>query len=169
MCKEMIVSYVAEMVNIHEESVWRILTHYVEKARENTDLSNLEAIGVDEISVKKGHQYITLFYDIREARVIHIESGKGKDVFKKFRNKISEKVNPEMIQHVSMDMYPAYKGGAKEYFSNAKIVYDKFHIIKMMNDAIDKVRRREYINRFYFHFLSIFTTYLFIFTVFLDV
>ena len=42
-----------------------------------------------------------------------------------------------------MDMYPAFKGGTREYFPNAKIGYDKFHIVKMMNDAIDKVRRKE--------------------------
>lgn len=52
-------------------------------------------------------------------------------------------MNPDKIQYISMDMYPAFKGGAREYFPNAKIIYDKFHIVKMMNDAIDKVRRKE--------------------------
>lgn len=69
---------------------------------------------------------------------------KKRNVFNKFREVISKKTKPDNIKYISMDMYPAFKGGAREYFPNAKIVYDKFHIVKMMNDAIDKVRRKEY-------------------------
>ncbi|ABE51238.1 ISL3-like element ISMbu4 family transposase [Methanococcoides burtonii] len=142
--KEMTVSAIAEMINIHEDSVWRILTHYVNKAAAKMDLSGLDTIGVDEISVKKGHSYVTLFYDLNKSRIIHIENGKKRSVFKKFREYLSKKIDPDNIKYISMDMYPAFKGGAREYFPNAKIVYDKFHIVKMMNDAIDKVRRSEY-------------------------
>ena len=42
-----------------------------------------------------------------------------------------------------MDMYPAFKSGAREYFPKATIVFDKFHVIKMMNDSVDRVRRTE--------------------------
>ena len=144
MSKEMSASSIAELINIHENSVWIILAHYVEEARAKMDLSELDTIGVDEISVKKGHSYVTLFYDLKESRVIHIENGKKRSVFKNFREVISRKIDPDNIKYISMDMYPAFKGGAREYFPNAKIVYDKFHIVKMMNDAIDKVRRKEY-------------------------
>lgn len=120
------VSAVADISNIHEDSIWRILAHYVDKARENVDLSELDTIGVDELSVKKDHQYITLFYDLKDSRVIHIEDGKKREVFKGLRDKISEKIDPEQVKYLSMDMYPAYKGGAKEFFPNAKITYDNF-------------------------------------------
>jgi transposase len=140
------VSAVADMVSLNEESVWRILAHYVNKALKNVDLSDVDTIGIDEISVKKGHQYITLFYDFNETRVIHIEPGKGKDVLKKFKEAMVEKIEPNQIKYISMDMSPAFKSGAKEYFPNAKIVYDKFHVIKLANDTIDKVRRKEYEN-----------------------
>jgi transposase len=143
MCKEMSISSVANMVNIHEDSVWRILSHYVDKAKEDRDISDLETIGVDEIAVKKGHNYVTLFYDMGEARVIHIENGKGKGVFNNFRETISNEVDHEQIQYISMDMYPAFKSGARQYFPKATIVFDKFHIIKMINDAVDRVRRAE--------------------------
>ncbi|ETA66605.1 ISL3 family transposase [Methanolobus sp. WCC1] len=144
MSKEMSVSSIAELINIHENSVWIILAHYVEEARAKMDLSELDTIGVDEISVKKGHSYVTLFYDLNQSRVIHIENGKKRSVFKNFREVLSRKIDPDNIKYISMDMYPAFRGGAREYFPNAKIVYDKFHIVKMMNDAIDKVRRKEY-------------------------
>lgn len=126
LCKEMPVSAVADISNIHEDSIWRILAHYVDKARENVDLSELDTIGVDELSVKKDHQYITLFYDLKDSRVIHIEDGKKREVFKGLRDKISEKIDPEQVKYLSMDVYPAYKGGAKEFFPNAKITFDNF-------------------------------------------
>ena len=144
MSKEMSISSIAELVNMNENSVWIILAHYVEEARAKMDLSGLDTIGVDEISVKKGHSYVTLFYDLNNSRVIHIENGKKRSVFKNFREVLSRKIDPDNIKYISMDMYPAFKGGAREYFPDAKIVYDKFHIVKMMNDAIDKVRRKEY-------------------------
>ncbi len=143
MCRQMPVSAVADLVDLHEDSVWRILKHYVDRARKEVDASNLRVVGVDEISVKKNHNYITMFYDLERAKVIHVEKDKTKEVFKGLRNYL-ERVNgtPDQVDCISMDMYPAYVGGAEEYF-NAEIVYDKFHIIKQMNDVIDKVRRKE--------------------------
>lgn len=143
MCRQMPVSAVADLVDLHEDSVWRILKHYVGKAREEVDVSNLKVVGVDELSVKKHHNYLTVFYDLERARVIHVEKDKTKDVFKGLRDYVKKaNGNPDQVDCISMDMYPAYVGGAEEYF-NAKIVYDKFHVIKQMNDAVDKVRRRE--------------------------
>lgn len=140
----MSVSSIAKLVKMNENSVWIILAHYVEEARAKMDLSELDTIGVDEISGKKGHSHVTLFYDLNKSRVIHIENGKKKNVFKNFREVLSRKINPDNIKYISMDMYLVFKGGAKEYIPNTKIVYDKFHIVKMMNDVIDKVRRKEY-------------------------
>jgi len=144
LCKEMPVASVAERAKIHEESAWRILAYHVNEALEHVDLLQLDTIGVDEIAVKKGHKYITLFYDIKNAKVIHIEVGKGKDTIKKFKDTISKKINPEQIKYIAMDMSPAFISGASEYFPTAKIVFDKFHVICMMNDTIDDIRRKEY-------------------------
>ncbi len=68
LCKEMPAASVAERAKIHEESTWRILAYHVNKALKHVDLSQLDTIGVDEIAVKKGHKYITLFYDIKTAK-----------------------------------------------------------------------------------------------------
>lgn len=65
LCNEMTPSAVADMTNIHADSIWKIIGHYVDEAREKVDLSELDTVGINEISVKKGHQYITLFYDMK--------------------------------------------------------------------------------------------------------
>ncbi len=119
-------------------------TYHVNEAIERVDLSQLDTIGLDEISVKKGHKYITLFYDIKNAKVIYIEVGKGKYTIKQFKDTISKKINPEQIKYIAMDMSPAFINGASEYFPTSKIVFDTFHVIPMMNDTIDDVRCKEY-------------------------
>jgi len=57
---------------------------------------------------------------------------------------MEDKIEPNQIKYISMDMSPAFISGAKGYFPDAKVVFDKFHVIKMANDTIDKVRRKEY-------------------------
>ena len=81
MGREMPVSAVARIVGINEDSVWRILKHHVDEARKNQDISDLNILGIDEFSVEKHHVYVTLFYDTKNSRVIHIEDGKESDVF----------------------------------------------------------------------------------------
>ena len=142
MGREMTVSAIARMVGINENSVWRILKHYVDEARKDVDLSDLKVLGIDEFSVEKDHVYVTLFYDIKNNRVIHIEEGKESDVFGKFIMK-HPFLDPSGIEHITMDMYPSYISEAKEYFPYSSIVFDHFHAIKMMNDVLDKIRRKE--------------------------
>jgi len=59
MGKEMPVSSVVRIVGIHEDSVWRILKHYVDEARKSQDLSHIKILGIDEFSVEKHHVYVT--------------------------------------------------------------------------------------------------------------
>ncbi|HKJ96486.1 MAG TPA: ISL3 family transposase [Thermoplasmataceae archaeon] len=98
--------------------------------------------GVDEFSVEKHHVYVTLFYDIRNSRIIHIEEGKESEVFLRFLQK-NPFIDPKGIEHVSMDMDPSFISGAEKYIPDSQIVFDHFHVIKMMNDALDRIRRKE--------------------------
>ena len=77
MGKEMPVSAVARIVGINEDSVWRILRHYVDEARKEVDLSDLNILGVDEFPVEKHHEYVTLFYDTKNSRANTHRGGKG--------------------------------------------------------------------------------------------
>ena len=142
MGREMSVSAVSRIVGINDDSVWRILKHHVDGARKDVDLSDLKVLGIDEFSVEKHHVYVTLFYDTKNSRVIHIEDGKESDVFMRFMQK-HPFLDPSGIEHITMDMYPSYISGAKEHFPDSSIVFDHFHVIKMMNDVLDKIRRKE--------------------------
>jgi transposase len=141
MGRGMPVSAVSRMVGINEDSVWRILKHYVDEARKNQDISDLNILGTDAFSAEKHLVYVTLFYDTKNSRVVHIEEGKDSDVFGKFIVK-HPFLDQSKIDHITIDMYPSYTSVAKQYFPSSEIVFDHFHVIKMMNYALDRNKKK---------------------------
>jgi transposase len=144
LCKHMPVSQVAQMVGVSDKRLWRMLDVYVGAARFSEDYSEVTAVGMDETSIAKGHQYITLFVDLLLRRTIHVAEGKGADTVKAFVEDLRQHGGkPKNITDVSCDMSPAFIKGVTEHLPNAKITFDKFHILKIINEAVDEVRREE--------------------------
>ncbi len=83
--KEMSVAAVGRLAGEHDTRLWRVLHHCVEEAREEMDVSEVERIGVDETSTKRGHNYITSFVDLDRARVLFATEGRGASTFGRFR------------------------------------------------------------------------------------
>ena len=144
LCKNMPVSQVEKITNVSDNKLWRMLDLYVSNARAEEDCKKLSVVGIDETSVARGHDYITLFVDMHERKTIHIASGKGNDTVKDFAGYLDEhNANAEQIKSVSCDMSPAFIKGVGEYLPNAEITFDKFHIMKIINEGVDSVRREE--------------------------
>jgi len=138
---------VAKIVGTTDHKIWRILDLYVEKAKANEEFSEITSIGMDETSVAKGHDYISLFVDLNKKRVIHISDGKGSDTVENFVEVFESKEGKATnIKDVSCDMSPAFIKGVKENLPEAQITFDKFHILKIINAGVDKVRRAEAID-----------------------
>lgn len=138
------VSTVAKRVKVGAARIWRVFHHWVSRARKDIDLSNVRRIGVDETSSRKGHNYITNFVDLDTRQLIFSTPGKGEETFDRFVEElISRDGNPKNITVVSMDMSPAFIAGYFEHFSHADLVFDKFHIVKMLNEALDDTRKAE--------------------------
>ncbi len=93
---------------------------------------------------KKGHKYITLFVDLDKRRTIFIADGKSSKTIEEFTKFLRlYRVNSDQIEYVSCDMSPAFIKGVRENLDKAEITFDKFHIIKIINNAVDEVRREE--------------------------
>jgi transposase len=142
--REMPVSKVADLVSETDTRLWRMLFRQVDAAYAEADFSNVCCIGVDEMSVRKGHEYISVFADLLAKRVIFATEGKDRETWVKFVEAL-EKHNGHRhaITQASMDMSAAYQKGVKENCRNAQVVFDKFHIIKNISEAVDKVRQAE--------------------------
>jgi transposase len=99
---------------------------------------------VDETSSRKGHNYITLGVDMDARRVVHAVPGKGQETIVEIKSYLaSQEVKPEQVEEIIMDMSPAFIAGASKAFPKAKITFDRFHVVKLLQEAIDKVRRLE--------------------------
>lgn len=84
---------------------------------------------------------MTLFVnlDAEKPEIVDIEEGKGRDTLEKFVQKCE---NPEVIEHLGMDMSAAFISGAQEYLPNVAITYDKFHVVKLLNDHLDDLETK---------------------------
>ena len=105
-------------------------------------LKDLRKIAIDEISVRKGHQYLTVVLDMISGSVIFVGNGKGSDALDPFWKKV--KRAKAKIEAVAMDMSPAYISAVTSHLPDAAIVFDHFHVIKLFNDRLSELRRDLY-------------------------
>ena len=142
--REMPMSKLAEVVGETDTRLWRMLFRQVDAAYAEADFSNVCCVGVDEMSVRKGHEYISVFADLVRKRVLFATEGKDQETWIKFLAALeNHNGHRHSITQASMDMSQAYQRGVSENCRNAQVVFDKFHVIKNANEAVDKVRRAE--------------------------
>lgn len=144
MCEKMPINTVAKMIKESDDKIWRVLEKYVDEVLAQADLSKMTVVAMDETSRRKGHEYITLFVDLKERKTVYIAEGKDSKTVDSFVEDLKEhNGDPEAITDVSCDMSPAFIKGVKDNFKNAEITFDKFHILKVINEAVNKVRKEE--------------------------
>jgi transposase len=105
------------------------------------DFKKLQNIGIDEFSIGKDHDYMTIFIDLDTTQIIHAIEGRSKEVITPFLKKLAKKATN--LRAVAMDMSGPYKSAVSEYLSHIEIVFDRFHVVKLMNKAIDEIRREQ--------------------------
>lgn len=142
--KSMPVKTIAAFINEHDTRLWRVLHHYVDSALDNADYSKVRQVGIDETSSKRGHNYVSLFVDLEGPKVLFVTEGKDASTVERFKQDLIEhNGTPENIKEVCSDMSPAFISGVEKQFPDAQITFDKFHIMKIINEAVDEVRRQE--------------------------
>ena len=123
----------------------RILHQSVERGMKRRSLSQVhfDHLSIDEKSFKKGHHYITVLSHPSSGSVLDVEEDRTKEACKKLFNRSLTSEQLEKVSSITMDMWKSYMLSANEYLPNASIVHDRFHLVKYINEAIDKIRRRE--------------------------
>jgi transposase len=108
------------------------------------DFSGVKRIGIDETSVKKGHDYVSFFFDLDKRKLLFGIESKDNGTIKEFVADLKKHGgDPEQITDAAIDMSKAFIKGIKEQLPNAVTTFDKFHLIKLMNDAMGKIRAEE--------------------------
>ena len=136
----------ARLVDEHDTRLWRVLQHYVEKARAEADFSEVTMIGVDETSRSKGHNYITVFMDLEEdhRRVVFATEGKDAETVERFREDLEAYGGAAaQVEEACLDMSAAFISGLTEQFPKAELTFDNLHLMQLLTDAVDETRREE--------------------------
>ncbi len=141
---EMPMNKIGDLLNENAHRLWTIFNYWIKRARAADKPKAPKKLGLDETSQRKGHHYVTLAVDMDERRVIHVTEGKDKNAVKDVKNYLESKgVNIKTVAHASMDMSPSFIAGVGEYFPKAEIHFDRFHVVKLLHEAMDKVRQDE--------------------------
>ena len=144
LAKQMPVRAVAQLMGLHDGQIWRVLDHYVEAARQREDFSSVQSVGLDETASRRGHNYISLFHDLAQKRLLFACEGRDKAVVAAFVKDLEAHGGQvENIDSVCIDMSKIYVAGVGEHLPHAEITFDPFHVMAIVNKAVDLVRRQE--------------------------
>lgn len=141
---EMPINKVGYLLQEDPHRIWTIFNHWIAKAYSQDKIDNLTKLGLDETSRRKGHNYITVAVDLDKRRVINIADGKDSKSVESIKKYLERKgINPEKIDHTSIDLSAAFISGIMKSFPKASINFDKFHVAQILNKAMDEVRKKE--------------------------
>jgi len=130
---------VAQFTGLNWGTVKEIEKKYLRKKYKKISLGDVQYLGIDEVYLGKKLGYITVVRDLDAGKVFFIGEGKGGDALKPFRNRIARKA--KQIKAVAIDMANSYSAWVSEVLPEADIVYDHFHVIKLMNERMDGLRK----------------------------
>lgn len=143
--RQMPIHGVARLTGISDGALWRMINHYVGEAVKKIDCSQLVQVGVDETSARKGHDYISCFFDMDARRLVFATEGREHETVAAFARFVgAHGSDASTVREVSCDMSPAFQKGVRENLPNAQVTFDKFHVTKVLGDAMEKVRRSEW-------------------------
>jgi len=133
---------VAHHLHLSWDTVKDIQKRYLYRNYNTPDISQVRHIGIDEFAVAKGHINKTIVVDLETGRVIYIGDGKGRGVLDEFWKKVTKA--GIQIEAVATDLSPAFIVAVTTNLPKATLVFDHFHVVKLMNDALDEIRRGIY-------------------------
>jgi transposase len=138
------VAAAARLMGEHDTRLWRIVFHYVKAAVARMDLADLKRVCIDETAAKRGHDYISLFVDIDKRCVVFVTDGRDADTVRQFADHVdTHNSDASRIKEVCIDMSKPFIKGVTENLTEAQITFDKFHVMKLLGDAVDTQRRIE--------------------------
>ena len=142
--KDCPVSTVASHMRCNEKTIVKIMKYWVNKARDKETFEDIRNLAIDETSFRKGHDYVSLFIDADQRSVKDVEKGRDGGVIDRFASYLTEKGgNPDKIAGVTSDLSRSFLPAIERNFPKAEHTVDKFHIKKILNDALDDVRKQE--------------------------
>ena len=130
------------LLNLDWDTANMIMSRAVERGVKNRSTESVAYVGIDEKSFRKGQDYVSVMTDLEGGRVLEVVQGRDQEAAEKLWKTLAAKQRRK-IKAVAVDMWPAFMNATEIYAKDADIVFDRFHVSKHMNDAVDQVRRQE--------------------------
>lgn len=135
---------VAAWLHVSWDTVKDIHCTYLKRHYAPPSLDGVESIGIDEFAVRKGHKYKTIVVDLKTGRILYVGHGRSEESLTKFWRRVKKK-NVD-IKYVATDMSDAFSNSVRNNAPKAVHIFDHFHVIKLMNEKLDDIRR-EVVNK----------------------
>jgi transposase len=142
LCSLMPASDVAEWEGLDKSTVYRIDKKWLARREELRPSHPVKRLGIDEIAIRKGQAYATVFYDLDRREVVGLVKRRNERAVSRFFRRWG-KENCRQVEAVCMDLWSAYLNSVRRYLKKAVVVFDKFHVYHYLSDAIETVRRTE--------------------------
>jgi transposase len=133
------IEHTARFLGVSWSLVKNIHKAYLQREYQGPDLKSIQYIGVDEFSISKGHEYMTVFINLETGEIIHAVEGKSIESVTPFLLQLQEKAI--QLKAIAMDMNAAYASATKKHLPQVDVVFDRFHVVALLNTAIDEIRR----------------------------
>lgn len=144
MAPHMTMRAISDRVGEHDTRLWRIVMHYTDAGRAREDMRGVRHVGVDETASRRGQSYVSVFADLDRAKVLFATPGRDADTVGRFAGDLrAHGGDPASVSEVACDMGAGFLKGASEHLPDAQLTLDKFHVTKLVVDALDEVRRSE--------------------------
>ena len=140
--KGMTLKDTARLLGVSWDTIKEIHTHHLEYHYAPPSLEGVDSIGIDEFAVRKGHVYKTIVVDLKSGRILHVGQGKAADALAGFWKRVRRKKLD--IKYIATDLSAAFISSVLENCPNAVHVFDHFHVVKLMNEKLDEIRRAQY-------------------------
>lgn len=138
----MTIQDVAEHLEVSWDLIKEIQREHLLRHYERPKLKRVREIAIDEISIGKGHRYLTVVLDLQSGAVLFVGDGKGADALLPFWKRL--RASHARIRAVATDMSPAYINAVTTHLPKALLVFDRFHVIKLYNEKLSDLRRQVY-------------------------
>jgi transposase len=140
--RHMTIQAVADHLGISWDVIKEIQRQHLQRHYAKPRLKHLQRIAIDEISIGKGHKYLTIVLDLDKGAVVFQGDGRGSQALLPFWKRLRS--SGARVQAVAIDMSPAYWRAVRENLPNAIVIFDHFHIIKLFNHELSELRRELY-------------------------
>lgn len=142
LCRLMTIQDVAQHLGVSWDVIKDIHKQALQQRFAKPKFKHLQRIALDEICIGAGHRYLTLVLDLDSGAVVHVGRGKGGDALTNFWKRLRR--SGAKVEAVATDMSPAYIAAVTTQLSEATLVFDRFHVMKLFNDKLTALRRQLY-------------------------